>query len=161
MLVHSLRRRKGSISRRLRLLLRRQRLAVGSIEHHWRTSAAVLRVSEMRIGSVCRYESLCLGRNRSEHALLVETDTVAAASILRTFKSRASNLASAAVTTGNSGPLSRSCGLVYNLRLRWRSWLSVDIRRAVGARRRRESVRVLSTLHMRVDGGHVGGRREL
>jgi hypothetical protein len=92
MLVHSLRRRKGSISRRLRLLLRRQRLAVGSIEHHWRTSAAVLRVSEMRIGSVCRYESLCLGRNRSEHALLVETDTVAAASILRTFKSRASNL---------------------------------------------------------------------
>lgn len=46
----------------------------------------------MRIGSVCRYKCLCLGRDRSEHALLVETDTVAAAPILRTFKSRASNL---------------------------------------------------------------------
>jgi hypothetical protein len=135
---------------------------VGSIEHHWRPTAVVLRVSEMRVGSVRRYKCLCLGRNRSEHALLVETDTVAAAPILRTFKSRASNLASAAVTTGYSSPLSRSRGLVYNLRLlRWRSWLSVDILRAVGARRRRESVRVLGTLHMRVDGGHVGGRRVL
>lgn len=61
MLVHSLRRRKGGISRGLRLLLRWQRLAMGTIEHHRRTSAAVLRVSEMRIGSVCRHKCLCLG----------------------------------------------------------------------------------------------------
>lgn len=51
--------------------------------------------------------------------------------------------------------------MVYNLRLWWRSWLSVDIRRAVGARRRREPIRILGTLHMRVDSGHVGGRRIL
>ena len=39
-----------------------------------------------------RDEGLRLRRDGCEHALLVEADTVAAAAILRTLKSRATNL---------------------------------------------------------------------
>lgn len=46
-----------------------------------------------------RDEGLRLGRDGCEHALLVETDAVAAAAILRTFKTRATNLSIPYVST--------------------------------------------------------------
>jgi hypothetical protein len=58
------------------------------------TAAASLRprVAQMGICSMSRDESLGLGGNRSEHAFLVETNAIGAASIGRAFKARAANL---------------------------------------------------------------------
>ena len=61
MSIHSLRWRK--IGARLRLLLRRQGLAMGTIKHHpVRTRASLaLRIPQVRVGSVCRDKGLRLG----------------------------------------------------------------------------------------------------
>ena len=49
-------------------------------------------VPEMRVCGMRGDEGLCLGRHWSEHALLVESNAVAATTILGGIKARASNL---------------------------------------------------------------------
>lgn len=69
---------------------------MGAVEH-WLRSAATLGVSaKMRVGSVRGHKRLRLGGHGCEHALLVESDTIGAAAVLRGLKSRASNLCIAA-----------------------------------------------------------------
>lgn len=92
LLVHSLWRwecRLGGLG----LLLRRKRLTVSTIEHHTSTGTSLrLSASQVRVGSMRGHERLRLRGNRREHALLVETDTVVAASVLRILKSRTPDL---------------------------------------------------------------------
>lgn len=61
MSIHSLRWRK--IRARLRLLLWRQGLAMGTVEHHpVRTRASLaLCISQVRVGGMCRDKGLRLG----------------------------------------------------------------------------------------------------
>lgn len=92
-----------------RLLLWRQGLAMSTVEHHpMRRTSLMLRISQVRIGSVGRNESLRLGRDRREHALLVEANTVAATAILRTLKTRASNLISSQRASANRATIRRA-----------------------------------------------------
>lgn len=66
---------------------------MSTIEHDpVRRTSLALRVSQVRIGGMCGNEGLRLGGNRCKHALLVETNAVAATAILRTLESRAPNL---------------------------------------------------------------------
>lgn len=65
----------------MRLLLRWQRLALGTVQRHARP-LSVLRISQMRIRGMGRDERLRLGRDRGEQALLIEPDAIAATSIM-------------------------------------------------------------------------------
>jgi len=157
-------------------------LTMSTVEHHTTRTALALRISQVRVGGMGRNESLRLGRNGCEHALLVEADTVAAAAILRTLKPRATNLSipcqrhanehtivtesqrylpSPAVATGDSCTLTRGSSLVDDLGGRRRGLLSVDIG-TVGTRGRRQTIWVLGrTRDMRISGSHTGRRRIL
>lgn len=73
------------------LLLRWQRLALSTVQHHW-ASLSGIGVSQMRICGMRRDKRLGLGRDWREQALLVEADAVAATSIARVFETGASNL---------------------------------------------------------------------
>lgn len=64
---------------------------MGTVEDNASTTW-ILGVPQVRVGSMCWNESLRLGGHGGEHALLVETDTIVAASILRVFESGATNL---------------------------------------------------------------------
>ena len=66
---------------------------MSTVEHDpVRRPSLTLRVSQVRIGGMCGTEGLRLGGNGGKHALLVETNAVAATAILRTLESRATNL---------------------------------------------------------------------
>ena len=63
---------------------------MSTIEHD--SATLTLRTSQVRICSVGGNESLGLRRDWGEHAFLIETNAVDAATILRGFKARASDL---------------------------------------------------------------------
>lgn len=66
---------------------------MSTVEHDpVRRPSLTLRISQVRIGGMRGNEGLRLGGNGGKHALLVETNAVAATAILRTLESRATNL---------------------------------------------------------------------
>ena len=77
-----------------------KRLTMGTVEHQalgriaptGTSSGLPLTVTQMRIGRMSGHEGLRLGRDWREHALLVETDAIAAASVLGSVESGASDL---------------------------------------------------------------------
>jgi hypothetical protein len=92
---------------RLCVARRRKRLAICAV-HGWR-------LPDTTPDSVSRDESLCLRRDWSEDAVLIESHAVGAAAILGRLEARASDLATPAVPTGNGSALARSWWLVMLL----------------------------------------------
>lgn len=93
-LVQSWRRGESRIRRRLGLLLWRQGLPVGTIQHNTLRvgTTRVLGGPQVRVGGMGRNERLRLRRDGSEHALLVKADAIAATSILGMFETGTPNL---------------------------------------------------------------------
>lgn len=150
-------------------------MAMGTIEYHAITgiSGAAARglVAQMWIGSMSRDEGLRLRRHRGEHAFLIETDAIATSAILGILKPRATDLrkrklggcpidsvrvrsakssaylSPPAVPAGNCRALAGGRSLVHQ----WLRRLRVHVRRAlVGARRRRQTIKIMGTLGLRV-----------
>lgn len=66
---------------------------MGTVEHDpVRGPSLTLRISQVRIGGMCGNEGLRLRGNGGKHALLVETNAVAATAIMRTLEPRATDL---------------------------------------------------------------------
>jgi hypothetical protein len=121
-----------------------------------RLAVDIVAGAQVRIGGVRWDKGLRLGRDRREHAVLVEALAVGASSIGRVLESRAANLASTTVPAGNSSSLARSSCMIWHwllLRGRLLIWIS-----PVSSRRRRQPV-VLRRVWM--NGSHVWRSRIL